>query len=58
VNTADADDLQAVLGVSADASAAIIARRQVRRFTSLADLASVAGIGPSAIEPKRKRIFF
>jgi competence protein ComEA len=58
VNTADAGELQIVLHVPESAAQAIIARRSTQKFTSLADLESVAGVDPSFVEANARLIFF
>ncbi|HEX4267655.1 MAG TPA: helix-hairpin-helix domain-containing protein [Steroidobacteraceae bacterium] len=58
VNNADASELEIVLGVSDRAAQAIIRRRTQRKFTSLADLESVAGTDAAALRKKARLIFF
>ena len=58
VNNADAGELQIVLGVSGKVAQAIVERRSRRKFTSLADLESVPGTNPAALEAKARLIFF
>jgi competence protein ComEA len=58
VNTADADELQTVLHVPEATAQAILARRSTQKFTGLADLESVPGVNPAAVDAKAKLIFF
>jgi Helix-hairpin-helix motif len=58
VNSADAAQLQAVLDVSTPVADAIISRRSVRKFASLADLKTVTGIDPAALNAKFRLLFF
>lgn len=58
VNSADADELQIVLGVSDKVAEAIVKRRSRRQFTSLADLESIAGTNAGALQAKARLIFF
>jgi competence protein ComEA len=59
VNHADAETLGAVLHAAPDQVASIIARRQKRPFRNLGDLeASVPGLNRSALEAKKRMIFF
>jgi competence protein ComEA len=58
VNTADPDELKIVLHVPEATAQAIIARRSTQKFTSLADLKSVAGVHASTVDSKARLIFF
>lgn len=58
VNTADAEELEIVLGVSDATAQAIIARRTVRRFTNVTDLKTVPGLDAAVIDTKARLIFF
>lgn len=58
VNSADADELQIVLGVSDEVAQAIVKRRSRQKFTSLADLESIAGTNAGALQAKARLIFF
>ena len=58
VNAADADELEIVLNQPETAAKAIVARRNMRKFTSLADLKSVAGVDASTLDAKARLIFF
>jgi competence protein ComEA len=53
LNTADSLALQGLPGVGPTIAAAIIARREEARFTSVEDLLDVAGIGPTRLEALR-----
>jgi hypothetical protein len=58
VNEAAGEDIAAILGIPTAAADAIVARRAQRKFTTIADLASVAGVPPAQLETRRKRIGF
>lgn len=58
VNSAAPEDIAAILGVSPPAAQAIVARRTARKFTSLVDLAQVAGVAPAHMAARRRRIGF
>jgi DNA uptake protein ComE-like DNA-binding protein len=58
VNHADADELEIVLDVPASVAEKIIARRTQRKFTDLADLKSVPGIGAASLDAKARLLFF
>jgi DNA uptake protein ComE-like DNA-binding protein len=58
VNSADAEELEIVLGVPDRVAQAIVKRRQRRKFTGLADLESVAGINAAALKAKARLIYF
>lgn len=58
VNRASAPELAAVLGVSAGVADSIVARRTQRPFRDLADLESLPGVDRSAMEARKRRIFF
>jgi competence protein ComEA len=58
VNSADAEELEIVLGVPDRVAQAIVKRRQRRRFTGLADLEFVAGINAAALKAKARLIYF
>lgn len=58
VNNSDADELQIVLQVPQATAQAIIARRSIQKFTSLADLKSVPGVEASTVDSKARLIFF
>jgi hypothetical protein len=58
VNAADQDELEIVLNVPETAAKAIIARRSTRKFSSLADLKSVAGVDGAIVDAKARLIFF
>jgi competence protein ComEA len=58
VNSADADELEIVLEVSEATAQAIVARRQEKKFTGLADLQSVAGVHAAVLKAKARMIFF
>ena len=58
VNSADADELEIVLNASETVAQAIVARRQIKRFTGLADLKSISGVDASIVNKKARLIFF
>jgi Helix-hairpin-helix motif len=58
VNAASADELEIVLNLPEAAVKAMIARRSTRKFTSLADLKSVAGVDGPTVDAKARLIFF
>jgi Helix-hairpin-helix motif len=58
VNAADVEELGIVLGVSETVAKAIVARRNDRKFTGLADLKSVGGVAGGSVETKARLIFF
>jgi competence protein ComEA len=58
VNTADAEELGIVLGVSETVAKAIVSRRSSRKFRGLADLKSVAGVDGASVDAKARLIFF
>ncbi|HVY33173.1 MAG TPA: helix-hairpin-helix domain-containing protein [Caulobacteraceae bacterium] len=58
VNTAEAEDIAAVLHVGPEVADAVIARRTSRKFSDLADLKTVPGLDPALLEAKSKLIFF
>jgi competence protein ComEA len=58
VNSADVDELEIVLEISEATAQAIVARRQEKKFTGLADLQSVAGVHAAVLKAKARMIFF
>jgi DNA uptake protein ComE-like DNA-binding protein len=58
VNGADAEELGIVLEAPDTVVKAIVARRKTRRFESLADLKSVAGINAAVLNAKARLLFF
>jgi competence protein ComEA len=58
VNTADAEELEIVLGVNETTAKAIVSRRGTRKLTGLADLKSVAGVDGASVDAKSRLIFF
>jgi competence protein ComEA len=58
VNTALADELEIVLNVPETTAQAIVARRNMQKFTGLADLKSVSGAAASTVDAKARLIFF
>jgi competence protein ComEA len=58
VNSADADELAAVLGAPDSAVKLIIARRSARRFADMADLKSIPGLDAAALDAKSRLIYF
>jgi competence protein ComEA len=58
VNTADSDELQIVLDVTQDVARAIVTRRAIRQFSSLADLETVPGMTKPAVESRARLIRF
>ncbi len=58
VNSAEPDELEIVLDVSEATAQAIVARREIKKFTSLADLKSIPGIDAATVDSKARLIFF
>jgi competence protein ComEA len=58
VNTAPADELEIVLDVAETSARAIIARRNMQKFTSLTDLKTVPGVDAPTVDAKAGMIFF
>lgn len=58
VNTADADALGSILGVSDAAAQAIVARRAQRKIADLADLKTVPGVSAQGLDSRARLIFF
>jgi hypothetical protein len=58
VNSADAEDLAAVLHAPPTVVDAIIARRARRKFSDLADLKTMSGLDPAFLDSKATLIFF
>ncbi len=58
VNSAEPDELEIVLNASQTTAQAIVARRQTKKFTGLADLKSVPGVDASTVDSKARLIFF
>jgi competence protein ComEA len=58
VNSADADELGLVLGVSDATVSLIIQRRTRRKFADMADLKTIPGFDAAALDAKSKLIFF
>jgi competence protein ComEA len=58
VNHAEVGELEIVLGVPEPVANAILARRQARKFTDLADLKSVPGIDGPGLDARARLIFF
>ena len=58
VNSADADDLAAVLNVPDATVRLIVARRTVKKFADLADLKSVPGVDAATVDSKSKLLYF
>jgi len=58
VNSSPADEIEGVLGVSGDVAGDIIARRQVKPFTTLAQLSAVPGVDAAKLEQRKSRIQF
>jgi DNA uptake protein ComE-like DNA-binding protein len=58
VNAADAGELEIVLGISPAQSAAVVARREQRKFKDLADLKSVAGLSSASLDAKARLLAF
>ena len=56
LNTASLEELEALPGVGAKLAQRIIATRQQKMFTSLADLDQVSGVGPSLLEKLSDRV--
>ncbi len=56
LNSASLQELEALPGVGAKLAQRIIAARQQKMFTSLADLDRVPGIGPSMLDKLRDRV--
>jgi competence protein ComEA len=58
VNSADPDELEIVLNIPDEAAQAIVARRNTKRIAGLADLKSIPGVNPTAVQAKARLIFF
>jgi hypothetical protein len=58
VNTSSADELSVVLGVEEPVSAAIVARREQRKFKDLAELSSFPGVDAEVVKRRSPRIQF
>jgi hypothetical protein len=58
VNSSSADELSVVLGVEEPVSAAIVARREQRKFKDLAELSSFPGVDASVVKRRGSRIQF
>jgi hypothetical protein len=58
VNSADVDELEIVFNVPETTAQAIVNRRKTRKFTGLADLKSVAGVGGPTVDSRARLIFF
>ena len=58
VNSAELDELEIVLDVSEATAHAIVARREIKKFTGLADLKTVPGIDAATVDSKARLIFF
>jgi competence protein ComEA len=58
VNSADADELAAVLNASDSTVKLIIARRARKKFADLADLKTVPGVDASTVDSKSRMIYF
>jgi competence protein ComEA len=56
INTASETELTALPGIGPAKAAAIVEQREQRRFTSVADLMRVQGIGERTLEQLRDRI--
>ena len=58
VNSAGPDELEIVLNASEATAQAIVARRETKKFTGLADLKSIPGIDAATVDSKARLIFF
>jgi mono/diheme cytochrome c family protein len=58
VNSANAEDLAAVLHAPPSVVGSIIERRARRKFSDLADLKTLPGLDPEVLDAKAKLIFF
>ncbi|HWG17700.1 MAG TPA: helix-hairpin-helix domain-containing protein [Acidobacteriaceae bacterium] len=58
VNSADADELEIVLNVPEKTAQAILSRRNLKKFTGLADLKTIPGIDAATVDSKARMIFF
>ena len=58
VNSADPDELEIVLNASQTTAQAIIARREIKKITSMPDLKSIPGIDAATVDSKARLIFF
>ncbi|MDO6414334.1 helix-hairpin-helix domain-containing protein [Sphingomonas sp. BIUV-7] len=58
VNEAAAEDIAAILGIPAASADAVVTRRETRKFASIADLATVAGVPSGQLEARKRRIGF
>jgi competence ComEA-like helix-hairpin-helix protein len=58
VNTSPAEELIWVLGIREETAEAIIARRERRPFSNLAELSAVPGVNAKILEQRKSRILF
>jgi competence protein ComEA len=58
VNAAPAEDIAPVLGVSDSVAQAVVARRESKPFTDIADLSSVPGVDAATVQARQNRIGF
>lgn len=58
VNLAPPDEIAGVLGVPDGVAAAIVARRDRRKFKDARELMSVSGVSRRVVDSRRKRILF
>ena len=58
VNSADADELAAVLDVSEATAQRIIDRRRTRKLTDVSDLKRIPGVDAAAVDSKSKLLYF
>jgi DNA uptake protein ComE-like DNA-binding protein len=58
INSSPAEELEWVLGATADAAQEIIARRQRRPFTDLSQLRTIPGVDAGKLEQRKSRILF
>lgn len=58
INSSPADELVWVLGMSDEAAAAILARRERQPFTDIFQLRDIAGVDAGKLEKRKSRILF
>ncbi len=58
VNTSPADELTGVLGIDESVADLIIARRERKTFSNLAELREIPGVDAKKLEQRKERILF
>ena len=58
VNSANADELTTVLGVSQVTAQRIIDRRRTRKLANVSDLKGIPGVDAAAVDSKSKLLYF